>query len=162
LKDLVEADGEVALFEFVLQKIIMHHLAPKFTQTRPAPIQYYTLKPVVPDCAVILSALAIVGSDNPAEQARAFAEGAPYLRAPADAPLEFLPADQCGVTQIGPALDRLNLVVPIIKKNLLDACARVIGADGVILETEAELIRAVADSLDCPMPPLGIDPSQSI
>jgi uncharacterized tellurite resistance protein B-like protein len=38
----------------------------------------------------------------------------------------------------------------------LDACAQVIGADGVILETEAELIRAVADSLDCPMPPMGV------
>jgi uncharacterized tellurite resistance protein B-like protein len=68
----------------------------------------------------------------------------------------LLPPDQCGVKQIDSALDRLNVVVPIIKKNLLDACARVIGADGVILETEAELIRAVADSLDCPMPPLGV------
>jgi uncharacterized tellurite resistance protein B-like protein len=60
------------------------------------------------------------------------------------------------VKQIDSALDRLNVTVPIIKKNLLDACAQVIGADGVILETEAELIRAVADSLDCPMPPMGV------
>jgi uncharacterized tellurite resistance protein B-like protein len=29
----------------------------------------------------------------------------------------------------------------------------VVGADGVILETEAELLRAIADTLDCPMPP---------
>jgi Zn-dependent protease with chaperone function len=153
---LADVDGNVALFEFVLQKIIMHHLGPKFANARPATIQYYTIKPVVPDCAVVLSALANVSSNDPAECVKAFAAGAPFLRAPLDLPLELLPPDQCGVKQIDIALDRLTLVVPIIKKNLLDACARVIGADGVILETEAELIRAVADKLDCPMPPLGI------
>jgi Zn-dependent protease with chaperone function len=153
---LADEDGQVALFEFVLQKIIMHHLGPKFSQSRPPSIQYYTIKPLVPDCAVVLSALANVSSEDPTARANAFAAGAPYLRAPADVPLELLPPDQCGVKQIDSALDRLNLVVPIIKKNLLDACAQVIGADGVILETEAELIRAVADSLDCPMPPMGV------
>jgi uncharacterized tellurite resistance protein B-like protein len=43
--------------------------------------------------------------------------------------------------------------VPIIKKNLLEACIHTVGADGVILEAEAELLRAIADTLDCPMPP---------
>ena len=28
---------------------------------------------------------------------------------------------------------------------------------GVILEAEAELLRAVADTLDCPIPPLGVE-----
>jgi hypothetical protein len=43
---------------------------------------------------------------------------------------------------------------PLIKKNLIDACIHAVGADGVILESEAELLRAVSDTLDCPMPPL--------
>jgi len=60
------------------------------------------------------------------------------------------------VEAIDAALDRLALAVPIIKKNLIDACVRVVGADGVIQEAEAELLRAVADTLDCPMPPLGV------
>jgi uncharacterized tellurite resistance protein B-like protein len=46
--------------------------------------------------------------------------------------------------------------VPNIKRNLLQACAQVVGADGVIQESEAELLRAVGDTLDCPMPPLGV------
>jgi uncharacterized tellurite resistance protein B-like protein len=54
------------------------------------------------------------------------------------------------------ALNRLALAVPIIKKNLIEASVRVGGADGVILEAEAELLRAIADTLDCPMPPLGV------
>ena len=71
-------------------------------------------------------------------------------------PLALLPRASCGVNEIDAALNRLALAVPIIKKNLLEACTRVVGADGVILEAEAELLRAVADTLDCPMPPLGI------
>ena len=40
-----------------------------------------------------------------------------------------------------------------MKKNVLDACAQTVEADGVIEEMEAELLRAIADTLDCPMPP---------
>jgi uncharacterized tellurite resistance protein B-like protein len=54
---------------------------------------------------------------------------------------------------IDAALNRLDQAAPQIKKNLLEACTRVVGADGVVQETEAELLRAIADTLDCPMPP---------
>ena len=154
---LVGSDGQVELFEFVLQKIVQRHLGPKFGVGRAATVQFYTLKPLVPDCAAVLSALSNVGSDDAGEVQKAFAAGVPWLRPPADVPLELLPRGQCGVGTIGAALDRLALAAPIIKKNLLEACARAVGADGVILETEAELLRAVADTLDCPMPPLGVD-----
>jgi len=149
---LVESDGKIELFEFVLQKIVLRNLAPQFGKARPATIQYYTLKPLVPDCVVVLSALANAGSDDAAKIQKAFDTGAPYLRAP-DGDWALLPREQCGVTEIDTALNRLAQAVPIIKKNLLDACIYTVGADGVILESEAELLRAVADSLDCPMPP---------
>jgi uncharacterized tellurite resistance protein B-like protein len=152
LEWLIESDGKIELFEFVLQKIVTHHLAPQFGETRPPTVQYYTLKPLVPDCAVVLSALANVGNGDAAEVQKAFEQGAPYLRAP-DGDWGLLPREQCGVTQIDAALDRLAQAVPIIKKNLLEACVHTVGADGVLLESEAELLRAIADTLDCPMPP---------
>ena len=153
---LVGSDGQVELFEFVLQKIVFRHLASKFGDAPPAAVQFYTLKPLVPDCAVVLSALANVGSNDLGEIQKAFAAGAPYLRAPGNVPLELLPRENCGVAALDAALSRLALAVPIIKKNLIEASARVVGADGVILEAEAELLRAFADTLDCPMPPLGV------
>ena len=156
LEWLVGSDGRVELFEFVLQKIIRRHLAVQFDAGRLLPVQYYTLKPLLPDCAVILSALARVGSGDETAIQRAFSVGLPFLRASATAGLELLPLEQCGVDALDAALDRLAGAVPVIKKNLLEACARVVGADGVILETEAELLRAVADTLDCPLPPLGV------
>jgi Zn-dependent protease with chaperone function/uncharacterized tellurite resistance protein B-like protein len=153
LKWLIESDGKIELFEFVLQKIILHHLGPQFGGVRPPTVQYYTLKPLVPDCAAVLSALAYVGNDDAGGIQKAFDTGTPYLRAPNDADLNLLSRENCGVTQIDAALDRLAQAAPIIKKNLLEACIHTVGADDMILEAEAELLRAVADTLDCPMPP---------
>jgi Zn-dependent protease with chaperone function len=157
LQWLIESDGKIELFEFVLQKIVMRHLDSQFNGPRKSVIQYYSIKPLVPDCVVVLSALANAGSDDAAEIEKAFETGAPYLRAPDDAALQLLPKENCGVNEIGATLDRLAQAVPTIKKNLIEACVHVVGADGVILESEAELLRAISDTLDCPMPPLGVN-----
>lgn len=151
---LVNSDGKVELFEFVLEKIVLRNLDSRFRGATKPVVEYYGVKPLAPDCSVILSAFANASSTNPAEIQKAFETGAPYLRVPEDSNLELLPPEQCGVKQIDAALNRLALAAPIIKKNLLDACVYVIGSDGVILESEAELLRAVSDTLDCPMPPL--------
>jgi len=153
LQWLAGSDGKVELFEFVLQKIVLRHLASKFGGAQPVTVQFYTIKPLVPDCVVVLSALANVSSSDAAEIKKAFAAGVPYVYAPAAVPLELLSPEQCGVNPIDAALNRLALAVPIIKKNLIAACVQVVGADGVILEAEAELLRAISDTLDCPMPP---------
>ena len=151
LKWLIESDGEVDLFEFTLQKIIRRHLASQFGETRRDVVQFYSIKPLVPDCAVLLSALAHVGSGDAAQQQRAFVAGAPYLRATDG--LGFYPPENCSLAEIDAALNRLAQAAPQIKKNLLEASVRVVGADGVVQEHEAELLRAVADTLDCPIPP---------
>jgi Zn-dependent protease with chaperone function/uncharacterized tellurite resistance protein B-like protein len=153
LQWLIESDGKVELFEFVLQKIVLRHLDPQFNGPVKSVVQFYSIKPLVPDCVVVLSALANVGSDDAAEIEKAFETGAPYLRAPNDADLNLLPKENCGVNEIDAALNRLAQAVPTIKKNLIEACVHVVGADGVIVESEAELLRAIADTLDCPMPP---------
>ena len=149
---LIESDRQIDLFEFVLRKIVNRHLEPQFGQTRKAVAQFYSIKPLLPECTLLLSALAHVGSADPAEILDAFNKGAPYLRA-VEFTVQLLPRSQCGLSQLEAALDRLALAVPQIKKNLLEACVYVVGADGVIQENEAELLRAVADTLDCPMPP---------
>jgi len=152
LQWLIESDRQIELFEFVLQKIIRRHLAPQFEKARPPVAQYYTLKPLVPHALVVLSALAHVGASEPQAIEQAFWKGAPYLRAP-EGEVVLLPREQCGLAQIDGALNRLALAVPQIKKNLIEAAVQVVGADGVIQEREAELLRAIADTLDCPMPP---------
>ena len=149
---LIESDRQIDLFEFALQKIIRRHLEPQFGQTRRAVVQFYSIKPLLPDCAAVLSALARVGSSTEPDIAAAFQKGAPYLRSP-EGDIRLLPRDQCGLDTIDAALDRLTQAAPQIKKNVLEACIQVAGADGVMQEHEAELLRAFADTLDCPIPP---------
>ena len=153
LEWLIASDGKIELFEFVLQKIILHHLAPQFGQTPRTVVQYYSLKPLVPDCAVLLSALANVSSSDAAEIQKAFDDWRALSARAGRRRFGLLPREQCGVDQIDAALNRLAQAAPLIKKNLLEACIHTVGADGVILEAEAELLRAIADTLDCPMPP---------
>ena len=75
-----------------------------------------------------------------------------HLRANAGE-LQLLPRAESGLEQLDAALDRLARAAPRIKKQVIDACLHVVGADGVIQERQAELLRAIADTLDCPIPP---------
>ena len=152
LQWLIESDRQIDLLEYVLQKVVRRHLEPHFTRVRAPGAQYYTLRPLLPDCGVLLSALAQIGSADAAEIERAFRKGAPYLRS-SDGEIPLVPSAECGLAQIDAALNRLALAVPQIKKNFIEACVQVVAADGVIQEREAELLRAVADTLDCPIPP---------
>jgi len=153
VQKLVESDGDIDLFEYMLEKIVLRHLDPYFRPARKPVIQYYSLKPLAEDCAVLLSALACLGQDQPDKIAYAFQQGAQPLSYAAQAELRLLPEGECDLAQVDTALNRLSQAVPQIKKNMLNACARTVAADGVIRGMEAELLRAVADTLDCPMPP---------
>ena len=150
---LIESDHEIDLFEYVLQKVVLRHLDPHFNGARKPLIQYYALKPLTPDCAVLLSALAYAGQEEREKIQQAFRQGAQPLSYAARVEVGLLPAEQCDLEQVDAALNRLALAAPQIKKNVLAACAQTVAADGLIQETEAELLRAIADALDCPLPP---------
>jgi hypothetical protein len=66
----------------------------------------------------------------------------------------LLEPEACDLAQIDKALDRLTQAAPAIKRRVLEACARVVEVDGELSLREAEILRAVADALDCPMPPV--------
>ena len=152
VRTLVEMDSEIDLFEYTVTKALMRHLEPQFKRADRSITQFYTIKPLLPDCSVLLSALAHSGHINDAEAARAFAAGIPHLRHGVAA-LRMLQSADCGLGPLDEALGRLGQAVPQIKKNVLDACAHTVAADGVIHANEAELLRAIADALDCPIPP---------
>jgi Zn-dependent protease with chaperone function len=151
---LVEGDRQIDLFEFMLQKVILRHLQSRFA---PAPIpivEHYALEPLADDCAVLLSALAHVGHDVAEDVARAFQQGANTFSPVTQTKLALRSATGWDLAQVDAALTRLALLSPRLKKCLLSACAETVAADGVIWEAEAELLRAIADSLDCPLPPI--------
>ena len=103
------------------------------------------------ESCVLLVALSRAG--NTSEEAATEAFQAAWATLPFTARV-FAEQPQAGITALNDALNRLNQMRPLQKPQLLKAMARCIEHDGRISASEAELMRAVADTLDCPMPPL--------
>lgn len=147
---LITSDGTINLFEYALQRMVIRHLDSSFNPQKSHIVQYYAIKPLLPSVRILLSTLAYYGHQETRQAESAFQMGATRLRSS----LKFLPRDQCGLQPTDQALNKLAVASPQIKKMVLDACTACIGADGQIAKAEAELLRAIADSLDCPVPPV--------
>lgn len=150
---LIASDNETSLFEFMLQKIVMRHLDTRFYPERRPVSQFYDLRPLARDAGLLLSATAYAGASDPARARAAFAKAAESLGRIARAEIPWLPPTECDLQNLDAALDRFAQSVPQIKKNVLAACAQTVAFDGIIQQCEAEILRAIADSLDCPLPP---------
>jgi len=55
---------------------------------------------------------------------------------------------------VGEALERLRHLAPFQKPGVLKACVEAAAADGKVGLAEGELVRMVAATLDCPIPPV--------
>ena len=152
LDELVHADAQVSTFEFALQKLLAHTLA-LGRAPGGAAVQYHSFQAVAVEISVVLSALARASTSDPAFAQPAFAAGARQLPLIADR-LQFLEVGAAGMEQLDAALDKLAVASNPIKQRTLLAAAHTVGADGQILVAEAELLRAIAAALDCPMPSL--------
>jgi Zn-dependent protease with chaperone function len=147
-ESLVASDGVVSLHEFALAKLLAVHLGPAPEQAE----RIYAVKPLLPHLAVLLSALARAGSGDDANARRAFAAGSAKVLLAGEA-LDFLPATAATAATLDRALAGLALASAGIKRRVLAGCAWCVAADGTVTVEEAELLRAVADCLGCPLPP---------
>jgi len=150
---LIACDNQTDLFEFMLQKIVMRHLDTRFYPEHRPVTQFYDLRPLARDAGILLSATAYAGADDATQAQAAFAKGADSLGQIARTEIPWLPPTECELSHLDAALDRFAQSVPQIKKNVLASCAETVAFDNVIQPREAELLRAIADSLDCPLPP---------
>ena len=98
----------------------------------------------------MLSALSYVGARDADAAGEAFAIGA-HRAALHDLKQRSMTEAQLG--SLDEALDQLAKLTPLTKRTLIHAAAATVAADGKITAQEAELLRAVADTLACPMPP---------
>ena len=152
LQQLVEADGAIDLFEFTLMKMVARQLRAHFDGPDLPRARFYgRVQDVLPECALLLSALAHVGQEGETEARQAFARGAEFLDVP-NVKIPFLTRDQWDLEKVDRALQKISGHHDPLKRNVLLACGKTVAADGQVTEREAELLRAIADSLDCPMP----------
>jgi hypothetical protein len=152
VRELIEYDRAIDLFEYTLQKILFRHLQHYYEPMPGPPRNYSSVKSLLEECSVLLSALAHIGQEEEPAILAAFQRGARYLDLPEGA-VQLLPGEARSLARVDAALDRLAQAAPSVKRNLLLACAHTVAADGQVLYREAELLRAIAATLDCPVPP---------
>ncbi|HWM41657.1 MAG TPA: M48 family metalloprotease [Burkholderiales bacterium] len=137
---VVEADRRVTLREFVLLTLLRQRLREGAGQ--PIRTQFRRIEEVAADAHVVLSLVSLERS--------AFEKGAAVLKLGWQAPLG---REALTLAVVSASLERLRHLSPFAKPGILKACFEAAAADGAFRLAEVELVRMVAATLDCPLPP---------
>jgi len=151
LKALVAMDSKISLLEWSIKKIVFHHLDAVFNKRSPKKRKYVTLRQSKEACAVLLSLLVYAGKQDNMAAKMTFNLSRQEL---GELDIQLLDKDNLSLDKLNTALDKLTRLKPLMKPQLLRACVICITADKTISPTETVLFRAIADTLDCPLPPL--------
>ena len=147
---LIRADGRVGLSEWAVQKMMSKHLEEVF-EAKHSVVKYNKLKQVQDACQILLSLLAHCDRESNIPSADAFNKGAETL----ELDIQLQEKAALSFKAMNKALEKLNSLHPLRKPKLIKACIATVSADNMISHIELELLRTVADCLECPMPPLG-------
>ncbi len=150
MEELAQLDGREDLFEFMVSKVVRRHLdgAHSREMRRQKPdkqVRGGDLFRTVLDAFISVSGV----PGSPArEQAEATASGIMQDHGFTWHHREV----KLSLYELDRALDHFNEAQPAAKKRLLEACNQVLCADREATNEEEELMRAVADSIGCPVP----------
>ena len=142
---LIRADNKLSLFEWSLRKIVIRNLEGSRQSSK-----RFKLKDCHPETQRLITLLALAGQRDQAAAAEAYQEAAAQLQLQGD----FSQSERPSLKQLELDLNKLAQLRPLHKPTLLQALVTCASHDGSISVTEAELLRAIADCLDCPLPPL--------
>jgi Zn-dependent protease with chaperone function len=149
---VVNADGEVSLFEYCLGRLLQVQVRESLDPARYA--RFGRRKPgnVKSEFATLLAVVARAGNpDNPAEAQRAYLAGMQRVL-PRDHVPYAPPAN--GVLSLEAVWEPLDALDPLAKQVMVEAITAAASHDGRISVAEAELLRTICGVLHCPLPPM--------
>jgi Zn-dependent protease with chaperone function len=151
---LMNADRRLSLFEYTLRCVLHRHLDAQFLprQQPRGPLENSPRR-LAPAVAKVLAILAWEGQPEPDQAAKAFAAGMRNFAGDGNT-YRLPPREESSLAELDAALQTLNRSVPAVKRRTVMACEACILADRQVSVRESELLRAICDTLDCPLPPL--------
>lgn len=145
---LIRADDKVDIFEWCIERIIGHYLKIEFEKADYKIHTISSLQRVKHELEVVLTILC-----------KHFVEAKDQLTVTMNAKsivgiadLELLPEAQVSMAQFSKAVDKLALLNPRLKRKVIDFCYFIVTQDNDYSIEEQETLRALAESLDCPIP----------
>ncbi|MFC4991365.1 M48 family metallopeptidase [Rubritalea tangerina] len=150
---LMASDGQVDIFEFMLQKVLENHLSVHYEGTRSERVRYHKLGQIVSELNILVSTMAGIGAANAHELQEAYGQAADALAEKGARLPGLLPAEECGLNLVDEALSKLAQSTPVMKRDVLYACGLAVMSDGELGSQEVELLRAAADTVGAAIPP---------
>ncbi len=149
LEQIIVEDEEVDLFEFTLMCMVRRHAGAAGRRRADPPIRYRRLAEVRASVSALLSSIARWDAGDDAAARAAFTAAVQPLEGGAGMSLEAA----SGLESVGRALEAVEFAAPAVKRDLMAACVRCVESDGRVSIEEAQLLRAIADAMDIPLPP---------
>lgn len=146
---LIKADSKVNLFEYTLFTLLKKHLGAG--SGKADKVRYHRFNAILNELNQLISILIHLSGENESEKTNLHQR---VIRSFSNHDLSLLKQSDCNIQVLDTALKKLDLLNPILKKTVLNACADCVLNDGVIQVQEAETLRAIASALNCPMPPV--------
>lgn len=142
----IRVDQTVSLFEWALYRLLRHHLDGGNTANTTL-----SLAAAEASCATVLSALALATHSEPTDAQKHFDTGWKVLGLPNG---KFDANVLDNMASLDQAVRGLHHLQALSKPRLLKACCAAITVDGHYTIESVELLRAIADTIDTPIPPI--------
>ena len=153
VRRLIETDGEIDLREFCYYRMISRHLEQAISPSSDHRHNRVSKSSARAAAIDLLRIIAEQGHEADAERDAAFEAG---LSVFGDWVSDSSPSAALDrtVEKLDQALDILGKINSAGRRSMIEAVTAAIAHDGRLTVTEAELLRAVCASLDCPLPPI--------
>ncbi|MCB9029756.1 MAG: M48 family metallopeptidase [Deltaproteobacteria bacterium] len=152
LVNLIHSDGKVSLFEFVLVRILLHSVEVNFNISNDYQEKHTDINSILHELQIVYSALAHFGHlDHEELGINAFAAAA--RKTDTSGRISYLRPEEFTLDQVDAALTELAHCSHPLKEIIIAGATESISSDGKVTINEGELLRAVCESLDVPLPP---------
>lgn len=144
---LARLDQTITPFEYVLTALLRHWLQPAKRQAVSTAITRFTA--VGDELALVIGLVAQASGSQVDEMSAHYKQAlSSFGISAAASPVQF------DAVKLDQALSTLDRLTPLLKKPLLSTLAELVLADQAVTVAERELLRVIAERLNCPMPPL--------
>jgi len=149
IRRIVIKSGNSNLFAFAMEKTVERKMNLAFSKNRTPEIRHHNLKTLGNELSVLLSALAYASGE---ESESAWNAGMEPIRKAAPDNMKLLSPEECTHAELDKVLDELAASANPVKKFVLSAVIHTVTADKKITIEEKEMVRAISEALDCPIP----------
>jgi len=155
VRRLIEIDGHIDLGEFCIYRVLASHLSQAADPLADKAGNRVPRRKARDAAIDVIRIVADQGNEDEVARDHAYQAGISTFGDWASGRKEQIDDAQT-VEVLGRSLDALRQMNSAGKKSLLQAVSNTITHDGKLTLSEAELLRAICASLDCPLPPLSI------